>query len=139
MATYRIRRKLFNDVYVTQNQKSGMGTGAKILAGGLATTGALAGGALAAKKGLLGAGIQKKTNKALLGIGTRMAKNGNETIAKWGNKAINSGVKGYGQAARTTAYNKAIGKGLTQAAANEKALASRNLAESAAKKMAGVK
>lgn len=78
MATYTLKRKLY-----ANGERSN--TGAKLLAGGAA----LAGGFAAAKHGMLGNSLAKGANKAWASAGKTLGSG----------KMIESGAKGYGEAA----------------------------------------
>lgn len=62
---YRIKR-------FSEEKNSGMSTGAKVLAG----VGTVAGGLLAAKKGLLGNSIVKSVNKGVMNLGKKVGSEG---------------------------------------------------------------
>lgn len=105
--------------------------GSKLLKGAAATA-AVGGGLLAGKKGFLGTGVQKGLNKGLMGVGTQMAKSGNKTIAGFGDKAIMSGAKDYGQAVGKETVGKAIQGGASKTAALRAGVMAKNRATNAA-------
>lgn len=83
---YRIKR------FSSDEKKSGLSTGAKVLAG----AGALAGGLMAAKKGLLGSKAAMKVNEGLMKVGKKI---GND-------KVVASAAKDYTKAANKATGNK---------------------------------
>lgn len=83
--------------------KEGMSTGKKV-ALGLGATALAAGTAFAgARRGMLGVNAQKVTNTWIAKGGSRLAGSSNETIQGLGNRMMNSGISGYGAAAKTEA------------------------------------
>lgn len=115
-----LKRKQYSDNGPSVGQKLAMGA---------ATIG---GGLLMAKKGYMGAGLQKTVNKGLIGAGTKMAGASNKAISGLGDKFITSGAKGYGDAIKTQTFDKAIAGGTNKVTAGRQAIAAGNRAENAA-------
>lgn len=95
MGTFILKRKFYSD------EKSGMGTGAKVALGTLGTLGVAAGSFYGARKGLFGARMAKGANKLYMSAGSRLGSKG----------MIASGAKDYGAAAATMKNNAAIKAG----------------------------